>query len=68
MLTKVASHIIGVLSINWINCSLIDTEDHASPVNAASMMTTPSDEDTLERVVTGMTAGYAPQESSSGQI
>ena len=47
---------------------LIDTEVHATPVDAASVKITPGNEETLERVVIGMTASYAPQESSSGQI
>ena len=47
---------------------LIDTEVHATPVDAASVKITPGNEETLERAVIGMMAGYAPQESSSGQI
>ena len=47
---------------------IIDTEVHATPVDAASVKITPGNEETLERVVIGKTAGYAPQESSSGQI
>ena len=47
---------------------LIDTEVHGTPVDAASMEITPGNEETLERAVIGMMAGYAPQESSSGQI
>ena len=47
---------------------IIDTEDHTTPVNAASVKITPGSEDTLERVVNGKTAGCAPQDSSSGQI
>ena len=47
---------------------LIDTEVHATPVNAVSVKIIPGNEETLERIVIGMTVSYAPQESRSGQI
>ena len=58
---------VDLLSDRYLSL-LIDTEVHATPVDAASVKITPGNEETLERVVIGMTASYAPQESSSGQI